>query len=521
MANILEQIVAKRKEDIAHLGVTFGATIPTSRQRAVRPFLEHKAVILEVKRASPSKGDIAPSLDAAAAAVSYEKAGAAAISVLTEHHWFKGSLEDLVSVASVTKRAAVLRKDFLVDVREVEVSYLCGSDAVLLIARILDEKTLVEMARECARLKMTAFVELRADEDFAKFQSVLREVPSCFVAAGVNARDLRDFRIDLLIPAGSLALIKHIAGDGVRAVFESGIRSPQAARFPASLGFTGMLLGEAAAKDPASSGELTAGFLGTPQTKSGEMWLAVASKLRSRKTAQSIPLVKICGITNEKDALEAATMGADFAGFVFCSSSPRCTNAQAVRDIVRSLEDKRREGFFTCAVITDLASKEAKEAIDLVKRGEVDFLQLHGFSRQDTDAFFADDALCTLPHYFALNVSRDEDLSALDYLLQQGEPRVLVDSRSDGKVGGTGRRVDADLARKVAKKVQLWLAGGIDSENVGDVVAALGPQLIDVSSGIEESAGHKSPAKMKALFENIRTANALLTKGESCNGGVM
>ena len=504
MANILDQIVSKRREDIAHLGVTFGSVIPTSRLRAVRPFLKSKAVILEVKRASPSKGDIAPGLDAARTALEYEAAGAKAISVLTERHWFKGSLEDLISVASVTKVAAVLRKDFLVDVREVEVSYLCGADAVLLIARVLDEDTLVAMAKECARLKMTAFVELRVQEDFAKLHRILDVVGDEFVAAGVNARDLRDFRIDLLIPAGALAEIKRIAGEGTRVVFESGIRSPHASRFAASMGFSGLLLGEAAAKNPTAAGGLVSGFLSTPHTPAGDKWLCVAQMLRSHKVAgNTAPLVKICGITNEQDALEAATMGADFEGFVFCSSSPRCTNAQTVRDIVRSLEDKRREGLFMCAVITDLASKESQEAIDLVKRGEVDFLQLHGFSSEDTSAFFADGSLCALPHYFAVNVSTDVDLEAIDYLLQMGEPRVLVDSRVAGKVGGTGKRVDADLVRKVASKVPLWLAGGIDPSNVRDVVCQLAPELIDVSSGVEQREGHKSPAKMKALFENL------------------
>ena len=504
MANILDQIVSKRRQDIAELGVTLGSGIPSSRQRAVRPFLSDKSVILEVKRASPSKGDIAPDLDAAGTALEYEAAGARAISVLTERHWFKGSLEDLVSVASVTKVAAVLRKDFLVDVREVEVSYLCGADAVLLIARILDDDTLVAMARECARLGMTAFVELRVQEDFAKLRRILDEVGDEFVAAGVNARDLRDFRIDLLIPAGALAAIKQIAGEGARVVFESGIRSPHASRFAASMGFSGLLLGEAAAKNPRAAGGLVDGFLSTPHTPAGDKWLCVAQKLHCRRlTGNAAPLVKICGITNAQDALEAVTLGADFVGFVFCSSSPRCTNAQSVRSILSLLREKGRDGVFTCAVITDLKSEPSKEAIDLVKRGEVDFLQLHGFSSEDTNAFFADGSLCALPHYFAVNVSTDADLALVDYLLQQGEPRILVDSRTAGKVGGTGKRVDADLVHKVASRVPLWLAGGIDPDNVCDVVCQLTPEIIDVSSGVEEQAGHKSHAKMKALFENL------------------
>jgi indole-3-glycerol phosphate synthase/phosphoribosylanthranilate isomerase len=96
MKDILTTIVEKRKNDISRLGVTFGFKIPESRQRPIHSFLTQKGVILEVKRASPSKGDIAPSLDAAETARSYAKAGAAAISCLTESNFFKGNLEEIL-----------------------------------------------------------------------------------------------------------------------------------------------------------------------------------------------------------------------------------------------------------------------------------------------------------------------------------------------------------------------------------------------------------------------------------------
>lgn len=118
MKDILTTIVEKRKEDMDRLGVTFGFKIPESRQRPVHPFLTQKGVILEVKRASPSKGDIAPDLDAAETARSYASAGAAAISCLTETNYFKGSLEDLMKVCKAAPDTAVLRKDFLVNDEE-------------------------------------------------------------------------------------------------------------------------------------------------------------------------------------------------------------------------------------------------------------------------------------------------------------------------------------------------------------------------------------------------------------------
>ena len=94
MHDILKEIVDRRIADIEKLGIDFGADIPETRSRPLHPFLVQKGVILEVKRASPSKGDIAPDLDAAKTALSYEEAGAAAISCLTEKNYFKGNCKN-------------------------------------------------------------------------------------------------------------------------------------------------------------------------------------------------------------------------------------------------------------------------------------------------------------------------------------------------------------------------------------------------------------------------------------------
>ena len=98
MSDILEKIIQKRKEDLSTLGFFYGQNIPSERTRKVHPFLESRGLILEVKRASPSKGDIAPDLDPYKTASHYVQAGARAISCLTEKNYFKGSLNDLMDV---------------------------------------------------------------------------------------------------------------------------------------------------------------------------------------------------------------------------------------------------------------------------------------------------------------------------------------------------------------------------------------------------------------------------------------
>ena len=104
--DILQKIVRKRSEDIERLGLNFGIEIPASRRRGHVEFLGTPGAILEVKRASPSKGDIAPDLNPVGLATTYAEAHAQAISVLTEMNYFKGSLRDLIAVADAMEERA-------------------------------------------------------------------------------------------------------------------------------------------------------------------------------------------------------------------------------------------------------------------------------------------------------------------------------------------------------------------------------------------------------------------------------
>ena len=215
--DILTRIIEKRKADIKKLGLEFGHKIPETRQRPLHPFLKTKGLILEVKRASPSKGDISPDLDSYETACSYAKAGARAISCLTESNFFKGSLEDLMKVcravdetAPAENAPAVLRKDFLLYPEEIEISYRAGADAVLLIARILSKDQLIKMAEEVVRLGLSALVEVRSEEDLKKLQYLAEGLPAENFVCGVNSRDLATFKIDLLRPCMLIQKIRKI-----------------------------------------------------------------------------------------------------------------------------------------------------------------------------------------------------------------------------------------------------------------------------------------------------------------------
>lgn len=514
--HILDEIVKRRKEDIQNYGFGFGAAVPEKRTRGITPFLVQKGAILEIKRASPSKGDIAPNLDASQTAQLYAQAGAAAVSILTEQRYFKGSLDDLQAVCrSVDSFAArtgkpapaVLRKDFLLCPEEVDVAYMYGADAVLLIARILDDKTLLAMAGRCRSLGISALLELRLDDDLRKLSLVVQEYGTESVVCGVNARNLSTFAIDLLAPAGIRDKILHSTGTDMRVVFESGIRTPSAAAFAGSMGFSGMLLGEAAARNPGEAASLVRAFETAKPTRGAAQWLSFAEdayKKNHSDEKKRKPLVKVCGLTGTKDALQAAEFGADFLGFIFCAKSPRNVDAETVR-AARKLLAKKSERPFSVpkivCVITECDSAEGKAAIELVRDGTADFLQLHG--RNATEQFFADETLSFLPHYAAVNVSSEEDLAEVEKLLQQGEPRILIDAQSCGKMGGTGMQVDRSLCEAAAKKVRQWLAGGISAGNIREIVQNCEPELVDVNSGIESAPGKKDRQKMADFFSRL------------------
>ncbi|MCR5253477.1 MAG: bifunctional indole-3-glycerol phosphate synthase/phosphoribosylanthranilate isomerase [Treponema sp.] len=502
--DILKEIVDRRLADIERLGLDFGCGVPAVRARKVHPFIEKKGAILEIKRASPSKGDIAPSLDAAKTAVDYAKSGARAISCLTEMNYFKGSLYDFMkAVAALDKLEAkgeeipaLLRKDFLLSVDEVEVSFRAGADAVLLIARILTAETMCQMANKAEELGISVLIEVRKNEDLEKLSYVMERVNHKNIVCGVNSRDLKDFSIDMLAPCALLSKIKRIAADA-RVTFESGILSPDSAAFAASAGFSAILLGEAAAKNPEQAGRFVKAFCETAENKAGKSWCDYAEKVR-RREAGARPLVKICGITRKEDALLAAQLGADFLGFIFWKGSKRNVESEKAFEIIKAV----RAGGFKCGfvgVIVNPEDDEAKAAFSLVREGILDKIQFHSCKVPSP----SDEAFADIPRYGAVNIRSEEDLSKLDDLILHGQPRVLIDAQSGNAIGGTGVTIDKALVEEAAKRARLWLAGGITAENVCNIIEDFQPELIDVASGVEAALGIKDAEKLRAFFDKV------------------
>jgi indole-3-glycerol phosphate synthase len=202
------------------------------------------AVIAEVKRASPSKGAIAPITDPAALACEYEAGGASVISVLTEPRRFGGSLEDL---AVVRERVAVpvLRKDFIVSSYQLWEARAHGADMVLLIVAALEQNALVSLVERAVSIGLLPLVEVHTDAE------VVRAVEAGAKVIGVNARDLATLKVDKEVFARLAPLIPgHIIK-----IAESGIQGPRDLFAYAAAGADAVLVGESlvTGKDPRSA----------------------------------------------------------------------------------------------------------------------------------------------------------------------------------------------------------------------------------------------------------------------------
>ena len=197
------------------------------------------ALIAEIKRRSPSKGDIAPGLDPAEVAREYAAGGAACLSVLTDGPQFAGSALDL-QAARAAVELPVLRKDFTVAPGDVYDARLMGADAVLLITALLSQPELAELHRLTTKLAMAALVEVH---DEGELERAL-EVGACLI--GVNQRDLHSFEVDR---ARAARVVSRIPA-GVVKIAESGVESASDVAALVEAGFDGILVGEALVRSP-------------------------------------------------------------------------------------------------------------------------------------------------------------------------------------------------------------------------------------------------------------------------------
>jgi indole-3-glycerol phosphate synthase len=250
--DILKKIIARKIEEIAERKQA--CALPEIRQRAeaadeVRGFADaikakiatgNSAVIAEIKKASPSKGVMREDFHPADIAASYEKAGAACISVLTDADFFQGS-EDYLQQARAACSLPVIRKDFIVDPYQVYESRAIGADCILLIVAALNDVQLSELSSLAQELNMDVLVEVHDAEELER--AMLLKLPLIG-----NNRNLRTFEVSL---RNTLDLLKQIPSDRI-VVTESAIHNKEDVALMRENGVNAFLVGEAfmRAEDP-------------------------------------------------------------------------------------------------------------------------------------------------------------------------------------------------------------------------------------------------------------------------------
>lgn len=231
----VEDARSREPFDALRKRATEGPLPPGFAEALARPGV---GVIAEIKRASPSRGDLAPGIDAVAQARAYRAGGAIALSVLTEPDRFKGSLRDLAGVSALG--TPTIRKDFVVDRYQVWEARAAGAAAVLLIVAALDEDTLADLYGEARAAHLDVLVEVHDERQLAVAADLGARV------IGVNARDLRTFEVD----RDAFARLRPAIPGGVLAVAESGVRGPDDVREAASQGADAVLVGESVVTSP-------------------------------------------------------------------------------------------------------------------------------------------------------------------------------------------------------------------------------------------------------------------------------
>ncbi|KAJ3121558.1 bifunctional tryptophan synthase trp1 [Nowakowskiella sp. JEL0407] len=476
------------------------------------------AVCAEIKRASPSKGDIDLFAHAPSQAIDYAEGGAAVISVLTEPKWFKGSVDDMrqvrLTLDNIPNRPAVLRKDFIISKYQVLEARLNGADTLLLILAMLDDSKAGELLEYSRQIGMEPLVEVANEAEMDRAVKLGAQV------IGVNNRDLHTFTVDMnktsrlvdKVPKGTIliALSGIFARADVEKFYKDGVRA--------------VLVGESLMRS-----EDKVKFLGD---------LRLCKTVEKKEGEVKFPIVKVCGVTNLADALTVGKSGADVMGLIFAEKSPRKVTIDTAKEIVLGMENefgalagsvnfvskgisdgvewfsknfehlvkisKKNKGLGRPLIVGVFQNQTVDFILRAVNECKLDLVQFHGDESVDLAL------LIPVPVIKVVHVEIKGGNTTVDNVITEIEKGVgkvgfvLLDTAVAGKQGGNGVAFDWGVAKEVKEKgYKVIVAGGMNSRNVKASVKESGCEWVDVSSGVEERKGKKSE---KEVFEFVRNA---------------
>ncbi|KAI8999406.1 indole-3-glycerol phosphate synthase-domain-containing protein [Gaertneriomyces semiglobifer] len=461
------------------------------------------AVLAEIKRASPSKGDIAPNVHAPSQALLYARAGAATISVLTEPKWFKGHVEDMrlvrVALDTVADRPAILRKDFVCSRYQIAEGRLNGADTVLLIVAMLTDPQLSELLNYSRSLGMEPLVEVANAAEMERALKVGSKV------IGVNNRDLHSFEVDMQRTTSLAGMVS----DSVILIALSGITGRKDVEGFVSGGARGVLVGEALMR----AGEAQIGSF------------VRELMLRDETGASDKPstLVKICGVTNVEDAKLISSSGAHFIGVIFATVSKRRVEVDTAISVVKAVHGGRNPirnapslpspsssvpstSWFrtTTTLLHDTAAKHGplvvgvfqdqpvEYVIDAVRRCGLDCVQLHGDENAEyVQQLVADETMRGVWIWKVVHIPTESTADDLTGLLPSLQPTyhiplldTTVTSSTTQIKGGTGTTFNHAISFELhSRGIPHLVAGGLGAHNIGQLKGRVWGA--DVCSGVE------------------------------------
>lgn len=449
MPSILQRIHQQKIEEVEKLKQDYPIDlIGKDLEKSDRDFkkaLKDKnklSFICEIKNASPSD----PVINVNGKSVEemaqlYEENGAAALSVLTDEKFFKGSLENLKITREKTEKVPILMKDFIVDEHQIYVGRHFGADAVLLIAAMLNIEEMNHLIDVARSLNMDVLVEIHNEEELKKTLQTSAEI------IGVNNRDLHTFNMD---PQNALKLIPQIPSDKIT-VAESGYNENEI-RF--LHGFSDAVL------------------LGSSLMKSENPSHTLSNMIQPQK------LFKACGIRTVEAARFCEENKVSLVGLNFVSSSHRCVDLSLANQIRNELKNTKVVGVFQ--------NQSFEEVQAIANELRLDFVQLSGDELPAYCAKINQPVIKTLA-YDQLHRVAEYDSCVTYYIV-------------DGKVPGSGEVYDYARLSDVKLNRPFLIAGGVNPDNASDILKKVPQALgLDSASGIEEG-GEVGVAKIASII---------------------
>jgi indole-3-glycerol phosphate synthase/phosphoribosylanthranilate isomerase len=463
--SFLERILPDKEAEARKLSARFAAEPP--RRPLDMPIRDFTAavstpgsVIAEVKHRSPSHSHFRQTAAPARLAAAYLRGGAAALSVVTDEANFGTSLQDVAAMRAASG-LPVLTKDFVIHPSQITAAWAAGADAVLLIARMLDQENLGRLLDHTRSLGLQALVECHDEDD------VIRCAAEGVRLVGINNRNLATLETDLARTPQLIPLVPQ----GATKISESGINTRAQILELTAAGADAFLIGHALL------------LSADPGRKVREL---------TGREPEGKPRAKVCGLTTAEDAAACHRLGADILGVIFAPSVRQVTAVQAAA--IRQAVPEAR----LCGVFVDAPTDEVAHIAEVC---DLDLIQLHGQESPEYCTELKEKAGLPLikvlgPEGFAAEVL-DAYASAAYFLVD------LPKQGAAGDKAGLRSRVLETAARIKAVGKDVLVAGGLTPENVQESLD-LEPFAVDVCGGVESEPGRKDTARVAAFLQEVK-----------------